>query len=55
MGFSPREVDLMSFEEFEACIEGYRAANDPEYRPALTDAEFADIEAMFDAAPETTT
>lgn len=27
MGFSPREVDAMSFDEFEACVKGFNEAN----------------------------
>jgi hypothetical protein len=41
MGFSPDQVDRMSFWQFRACIDGFNKANGAEEAiPPPTDAEF---------------
>jgi hypothetical protein len=42
MGFTPEQVDRMSFWEFGACADGWVSANVPTKPAPPTDAEFDD-------------
>lgn len=39
MGFSPREIDAMSIWQFQAAVDGYRAAHEPDGDKGLSDTE----------------
>lgn len=48
MGFTPAQIDAMSFWEYSACLAGYRAAHGGEERGAaeVTDDQLARFRAM---------
>jgi hypothetical protein len=51
MGFAPREIDAMTFAEFEACVDGYNRANGGKSGPKeMTESEMDEAEALLDAA-----
>jgi hypothetical protein len=45
MGFSPAQVDAMSLWEFQACRNGFEAANTPDDDGALTQSDYDAIAA----------
>jgi hypothetical protein len=53
MGFTPEQVGNMSLWQFLACADGWARAHDPKAASRSNDdADYSDIEAILDAAPD---
>jgi hypothetical protein len=53
MGFTPEQVGRMSLWQFFACGDGWARANVPEAGSRSNDdADYSEIEAILDAAPD---
>lgn len=56
MGFSPAQVGEMSLWQFMACCDGWAKANVPDASSRSNDdADYSEIEAILDAAPDAIT
>lgn len=48
MGFTPQQVDRMSFWQFAACVDGFNKANAPDDPAPPSNAEFDNFVARYE-------
>ena len=48
MGYTPQQVDKMSFYQFAVCVEGFNKANQPDKLEPPSNAEFDEFAARYD-------